>query len=1540
MDEELKHKYLKENVKWVEGFPVLKDRASKTFLSPGTLDESILIMDPKSMKEICMVWRFYQGKPHKTIKKGKIHLMSQMRRIRKGLADEWYEIYMSRNICDRHKVPLLVDEKGNVLISPLTDVESVLRLKKDKLHVILNLWTKKIGINQELIFKNTKKISLQSEVKRICEALQKQWENTEFSKKEIKLWSSIVKLTEAELKKSSRLVSLAIKETEPLNSYQVAGSSSAEKNEIVQMVKKKILGKLNINENEDKIQVENKKTMKKYQKHFPFITKNGEIILSPEMNENDCTKLTKAQLLHVVKEWNEVDGVQKKDLSKWKVLDLVEEVKRILKAMSSKWNAIEFQNNQEWTNISKGLKEGKQTMSLKLDILDLLSKKSEFMECDFTTYNEILTDELISMVEEKLRSGQKVRNVEQINMQNKEKIQNNEDMNSLDNSEPDMDMETENSEIRHGNKLLIGENEKNELNTISKKTVTDKIDMEVDKELNRTEPVQDASTKMENTRGKVERNIDEEMYEEMSSSEALTEECVRKLEENKFGLRYSALIQWKKTLSEGEAIIVRKHIETFNVYGMNEEDVSDFYFSELDRLRQSKELAIIAQKRILSKTMISMLLAKWMKSYIFWFQPMEKDFFDSDDINELRNDELMQLIVDMLSPIGLSGTGVNAKIVTKRRLEHNERNTVIWKAQSNTGTNRKIENFIGEKIKKSGNHIESELEAILEAKASYNVMEDCKHLHSKVLSHEQLSHRVFWKQESINGKMFSLSKIKEMQFELLLQLIEDDDGAIKTKLTADKEDNNLKDVTTNSKCSTISDEYGCGIDWTKVPDIVPKTITARTPTTNINQDMKSKTNKNLDQNDVISVNSIVTQPENKEPKIDLHIPAVDRKINVSGYPKVIQTTLENYKMGRKDEAGLKVLPAENENTKLGIHLAMMSTKQKIAKDYALSPYKPPPVNFEDNELKMVTPTLKMQELTARFEIGVESKDKVSVPMIAKQIFGLFKVADRTCRLLPYFGTENEDVEAIDQHDMIPTEEKHIKQWVYNPRFTRPNKLTFSMRIESLQTIRHIKDTLFPWMQSNRSFVKIDKLRCKEIQAIGCLVDIHTTFYNRITIKSFIKEELKKLGYKGEINLYSRHVWSNYNGERVSSRALIIEVNKEDRDSVVEAMVLIDITKQYKFGKFVPFNRADISDETMNKILLMNNNYHNETRKKTILGLENIDEELVSRSGRKTSIQRWIHGIQKKEGNGLLFERVEVNVFDEVIAIFRSENTSEVYNFLSTIREQVKFVFPTFSHIDRVKAKAVSAFSSNRASYAAVLTKHYNDAIKPMNIDTLDTQAGSRIYYGNAIGKPQKPKLNHMQDNSGELISDHNESERLEEQKKQIFDRINEIQTKQTEWEKMIDEKIEAIIAKNSIADKPDMLKAVSSKSMSEENISKIEKLEEKIEKNIKEKITSVQNEMSLKFKEMEKKHISEIDKVFKTFSSQMSETINKQNDIFKTYQTQMQSAMNQQIEKQQDMNAQLLKSVQSAMKVHSPTKDKVATHPADVSQECSGETPQ
>ena len=68
--------------------------------------------------------------------------------------------------------------------------------------------------------------------------------------------------------------------------------------------------------------------------------------------------------------------------------------------------------------------------------------------------------------------------------------------------------------------------------------------------MNQPETGQEMNTIAAKPSSEIERNIDEEMDEEKTSSEVLTEECVEEIEENKFGLRYSALIRWKDTLSE------------------------------------------------------------------------------------------------------------------------------------------------------------------------------------------------------------------------------------------------------------------------------------------------------------------------------------------------------------------------------------------------------------------------------------------------------------------------------------------------------------------------------------------------------------------------------------------------------------------------------------------------------------------------------------------------------------------------------------------------------------------------------------------------------------------------------------------------------------------------------------------------------------------------------------------------------------------------------------------------------------------------------
>jgi len=136
-----------------------------------------------------------------------------------------------------------------------------------------------------------------------------------------------------------------------------------------------------------------------------------------------------------------------------------------------------------------------------------------------------------------------------------------------------------------------------------------------------------------------------------------------------------------------------------------------------------------------------------------------------------------------------------------------------------------------------------------------------------------------------------------------------------------------------------------------------------------------------------------------------------------------------------------------------------------AKSEKFDTNKPPPLNQEEVlATKEVTPLLKERTITARFNLGNENvKDKVNIPIIARQIFRIFKEVDRTIRLLPFFSQENEDIETIDQEQGIPTEESKLKQWVDNPHFIG-KRLVFAMRVTTIATMKHIQDTFYTWMK--------------------------------------------------------------------------------------------------------------------------------------------------------------------------------------------------------------------------------------------------------------------------------------------------------------------------------------------------------------------------------------------------------------------------------------------------------------------------------------------
>ena len=147
-------------------------------------------------------------------------------------------------------------------------------------------------------------------------------------------------------------------------------------------------------------------------------------------------------------------------------------------------------------------------------------------------------------------------------------------------------------------------------------------------------------------------------------------------------------------------------------------------------------------------------------------------------------------------------------------------------------------------------------------------------------------------------------------------------------------------------------------------------------------------------------------------------------------------------------------------------------------------------------------------------------------MIIRQIFRIYKKADRTTRLLPCeTNTANADTDAIDHEDQIPSEEDRLRTWVYHPRMIR-NRLCFSLKLSAVASIKHMRDSVYPWMAKNSSFVKMDDLKSNEVVGIDCIVEYHTQYYNRDQFKTYVIDQLKKRFYRWNEYVCSQClVWS-------------------------------------------------------------------------------------------------------------------------------------------------------------------------------------------------------------------------------------------------------------------------------------------------------------------------------------------------------------------------------------------------------------------------------
>ena len=141
---------------------------------------------------------------------------------------------------------------------------------------------------------------------------------------------------------------------------------------------------------------------------------------------------------------------------------------------------------------------------------------------------------------------------------------------------------------------------------------------------------------------------------------------------------------------------------------------------------------------------------------------------------------------------------------------------------------------------------------------------------------------------------------------------------------------------------------------------------------------------------------------------DKELPKQDHQVDSS-------VTLEFF--NKRDDGGLKSVPETSDSELLGMNVNMM-----MAKPLTPSLLRPP-----TKGLQTQVPKQKLTLLPARFEIAPNNTSAINVPLVATQLFCIFKKADRTLRLLSWVPDEKNDFDAIDQEEDLPI----LKQTLLN-----------------------------------------------------------------------------------------------------------------------------------------------------------------------------------------------------------------------------------------------------------------------------------------------------------------------------------------------------------------------------------------------------------------------------------------------------------------------------------------------------------------------------
>ena len=241
----------------------------------------------------------------------------------------------------------------------------------------------------------------------------------------------------------------------------------------------------------------------------------------------------------------------------------------------------------------------------------------------------------------------------------------------------------------------------------------------------------------------------------------------------------------------------------------------------------------------------------------------------------------------------------------------------------------------------------------------------------------------------------------------------------------------------------------------------------------------------------------------------------------------------------------------------------------------------------------------------------------------------------------------------------------------------------------MKSLHSISGPIFAWMKLNRSYVKMDTIRSEKIVTLGFFEGFHPDFQSRDDFKKFCLSHIKeKHSNLHNINLndfsvYPRAVYVGSTMDKVTTRAMVIEVSAEISNQVLSSLSS-SFSGMYTEVTFVPFTKMNEDYQVILKMaMLKQNKFLHSIKRKQIKGLIHPNMLLQRKDGQQTSLCQWLQSARDESNmETQIIRSVEAIRYSSCNILYFAPHAERVLDLCKNLKENMEDHFPQ-SEIEKV-----------------------------------------------------------------------------------------------------------------------------------------------------------------------------------------------------------------------------------------------------------------